>query len=302
MKAERTVKRTATGNAAGVAARWGKTPAWWQWHPDIDLEILGLLSILATYADDEGYCDPSQRTLGKRAHRCRRNINALVARAEALRPRVLVKEARTRRNGGTTSCLYQIVREAPADFALWFAADRGETPVNGDVEAPVPDGAHAPGTAVPTQNQRQADQNNTTRPIPRETGSGSASEDPVLPKAEPPGSEVLEAEPPRPWEDERGRLTRAWQPGPEVVSEAFRLYPDADLEEHTALFVSRSRSKRYRHDDPDESWLAWLIEDQRKARQRAAAPVQKSWPGMTSRGSNYDRFDAWASVAAGHTA
>jgi hypothetical protein len=294
-------QQTVTGNAAGAAARWGKTQAWWQWHPDIDLDILGLLSILATYADDEGYCDPSQRTLGKRAHRCRRNINALIARAEALRPRVLAKVNRSRRNGGTTSCLYRVIREAPPEFGLWFAADRGVTPANDDAETPVPVSAHAPGTVVPTMNQPQADQNNITRPLPREVDSGPVSQIAVQPEQTLPEPVLAEARPLRPWEDERGRLARDWQPGPEVISEAFRLYPNADLEEHTALFVSRSRSKRYRHDDPDESWLAWLIEDQRKARERAAAPVQRSWPGSTGRGPNYDRFDAWSTVAASMT-
>jgi hypothetical protein len=307
-------QQTTMGAAAGVAARWGKVRAWWQWHPDMDLEILGLLSILATYADDDGYCDPSQRTLGKRAHRCRRSINALIARAEALRPRVLVKEARTRRNGGTTSCLYRVVHEAPPEFALWFAADRGEARMNEDAHPPVRGGAHAPGTAVHTLNQPQVNQNNNPHAAPRETkrdfgGSGFGGTDgdagPDRPVASTPPK--LEPEPPRPWEDADGRLARGWEPGQEVVSEALRLYPDADIEEHTALFVSRSRSKHYRHADPNEGWLAWLIEDQRKARQRAAEraalpPSPHPWPGAIGRGQNFDRFEAWAAASVGNPA
>lgn len=280
------------GEAAGVASRWGKVAAWWQWHPDIDIEILGLLSILATYADDDGYCDPSQKTIAKRAHRCRRSINALIARAEALHPRVLIKESRRRSNGGTTSCRYQIVREAPPEFAVWFAENRGNkrasTPRNEHAHTPEHEGAHGVGTDVHTKNQPQLTQNQNTRGEARAGSEKSAQQQERGPVG---------------WETSDSRMPRSWQPCQEVIAEARRLFPAADVAEQTILFVSSCRSKGYSvtPDNADDTWLRWFIEDQRKARATASKP--SGIPEFRPRASrsperNSDvRMSAWANAA-----
>ncbi len=76
-----------------------------------------------------------------------------------------------------------------------------------------------------------------------------------------------------------------------------------------ALFVSRCRSKGYRFAPHgiDDAWLAWLIEDRQRARERAQervarhpAPVAGAEVPATrpsGYGHRYDRFTAWGVAA-----
>ncbi|USQ74171.1 hypothetical protein NF552_22545 (plasmid) [Roseomonas mucosa] len=87
------------------------------------------------------------------------------------------------------------------------------------------------------------------------------------------------------------------------MAEALRLCPDADLDEHTARFVSRCRAKSYRYARLDDAWLDWLLADRRDDRRTAQASAVLGTAARLPRRARpgehrLDRFDAWAAAAA----
>ena len=226
--------------------RWGRVPAWWLMHPGIDADRFCVMAAMATYADREGYCDPSQATLARRLRRSRPWVNRVVA--ELASAGLLRKTARVRANGGTTSCRYRLalvpsdVAPGGADAPVTVAA--GPRPAD---DAP----RHRPDT-----NQPVVEQNHGARPGARagtDLHSAVAGPNPTANRAE--------AEP-------ACEIPRGWRPCEDAIAEALRLCPDADLEEHTARFVSRCRSKgcKFVRSGIDDAWLAWLLEDRQRAR------------------------------------
>ncbi len=86
-----------------TTTRWGRVPAWWLLHPDVDADRF---CVLATYADEHGVCVPSQVTLAQRLQRSRPWVNRVVAQLAAAG--LLEKVQRSRGNGGTTSHLLPV--------------------------------------------------------------------------------------------------------------------------------------------------------------------------------------------------
>jgi DNA-binding Lrp family transcriptional regulator len=257
-----------------TVTRWGKVPAWWLLHEGIDADRFCLLAAMATYADDEGLCDPSQATLARRLKRSRPWVNRVVARLAD--EGFLEKTVRARRNGGTTSCLYRLRLAPPSS---------GVAPVTERVaESDSP--SHRRDTSQPEAKQIQ-----DSRPAARRAGRAHEGGE----AGAPPGTKAeLEA---------RREPDRDWLPCEEAVAEALRLCPDADLDEHTARFVSRCRAKGYRYARLDDAWLDWLLADRRDERRTAQAsavlgngarPPRRARPGE----HRLDRFDAWAAAAA----
>jgi len=274
-----------------TTTRWGRVPAWWLLHPDVDADRFCVLAALATYADEHGVCVPSQVTLAQRLRRSRPWVNRVVAQLAAAG--LLEKVQRSRGNGGTTSCLYRL-RLTPLDGA---ALDPGATNTGGrpprkhgaaapdlDVTGPVPrvDTPCQPGDT----NHLYLEQNNT--PAPRATVPDNNG-------------------------DARGataEVTLDWEPSPAEIAEALRLCPGADLPLHTARFRARCRARgyRYRAGHLGDAWLAWLLEDQgvplRCGGGRSAPSLHPAADGMASLRpfpnppSSTLRFTAWAAAAA----
>lgn len=128
--------------------RWGKVPAWWLIHPAMNADRFCVLSALATYADEDGMCFPSQATLALRLKRSRPWVNRVVA--DLATAGLLIKITRKRLNGGTTSCEYRLVTDQHAAVAAM-------TPPVVDTTSP----CH-PGDG----NQPQS-QHNQVKPAPR---------------------------------------------------------------------------------------------------------------------------------------
>ncbi len=234
--------------------RWGKLPAWWLLHPETDADRLAVMAALATYADDVGFCEPSQATLAKRLGRSRPWANRVVADLASVG--LLRKEGRSRLNGGTTSCRYQLAQtpEQAKVFAAEFAA-----------EGVVPSGTGACPTADTPRHRRDTSHADTeqiqdTRPDARRAGDGLKA----VPASTPRASRFSV-------DDGRSEPSRDWRPSDGEVSEALRLCPDADLDAHTAHFVARCRAKGYRYapGTVGDAWLAWLLEDRRSDARRA---------------------------------
>lgn len=92
-------------------ARWGRIPAWWLDHPDLDADGLAVLAALSTYADEAGVCWPSQTTLAAKLKRSRPTVNRIVARLEAIG--LIAVEHRSAANGGRLSCRYRLSLTPP---------------------------------------------------------------------------------------------------------------------------------------------------------------------------------------------
>lgn len=86
--------------------RWGRIPAWWLDHPELDADGLAVLAALSTYADEAGICWPSQATLAAKLKRSRPTVNRLLARLEAMG--LVTIEHRNSASGGRLSCRYRL--------------------------------------------------------------------------------------------------------------------------------------------------------------------------------------------------
>ena len=242
--------------------RWGKVPAWWLLHPAIDADKFCVLAALATYADDDGFCEPSQATLALRLKRSRPWVNRVIADLTA--GCFLEKTMRTRRNGGTTSCRYRLTQIAPD---AGQAAVTHPTPVSHAADTP----RHRP-----DRSQPEPEQNQELHPAACE----AARSDP---------ERLKEVEP----------VATDWNPSQATIEKAVLVYPEADYRSHVVLFVARCRSKgyRYRSEALDDTWLAWFIEDQRRdlVRRTRAPSDRATRPRRRDVGD--DRFVAWATAA-----
>ena len=75
-----TVTEDRDRSTVAAEARWGRIPAWWLDHPEVDADALAVLATLATYADRSGRCWPSQTTLAMKLKRSRSWVGKIVAR------------------------------------------------------------------------------------------------------------------------------------------------------------------------------------------------------------------------------
>jgi hypothetical protein len=265
-----------------TTARWGRVPAWWLMHPDVDADCFCVMAALATYADEHGVCVPSQATLAQRLQRSRPWVNRVVAQLATAG--LLEKTGRSRGNGGTTSCLYRL-RLTPPDGVA-----RGNDAPPPPLLEPLP---------KPTQVTPEAD---VTGPVPRADTPCQVRDTshifieqnntPAPRMAVPIGDTNVEVPP-------------DWEPSAVDTAEAQRLCPGADLQAHTARFRARCRARgyRYRAGHLGDAWLAWLLEDYGTQLRRgggrtppgprpAADGVSRVPPSPTQ------RFAAWAAAAA----
>ncbi len=124
--------------------RWGKIPAWWLDHPDLDADGFAVLAALATYADDEGTCWPSQSTLAAKLKRSRPTINRILQRLDEIGLVEIVH--RRSSNGARLSCLYRLRFVAVDKAAVTSAVsviDRDDSPVNAPCPTPSQEQLHS---------------------------------------------------------------------------------------------------------------------------------------------------------------
>ncbi len=265
-----------------TTVRWGRVPAWWLQHPDVDADCFCVLAALATYADEHGVCTPSQATLAQRLRRSRPWVNRVVAQLAAAG--LLEKTGRSRGNGGTTSCLYRL-RLRPLENVARdndtlpptlpeYLPKLTQTAPEADVTGPVPTvdtpcQAHDTSHLILEQNNTHAQ--NTT---------------------------ALNC-------DANAEVPADWEPSAADMAEAMRLCPGVDLQAHTARFRARCRARgyRYRTGHLGDAWLAWLLEDHgtqpRRCGGRTPFGLRPTTDGV-ARGSIFptQRFAAWAAAAA----
>jgi hypothetical protein len=89
-----------------VMGRFGVVPAAWLDRDDIGMAEIAVLACLSTYADENGWCYPSQGTIARQIGKSRSTVNAIIKRLVATG---LVEQYRqVRHDGGETSSTYRI--------------------------------------------------------------------------------------------------------------------------------------------------------------------------------------------------
>ncbi|OYD83711.1 helix-turn-helix domain-containing protein [Azospirillum brasilense] len=122
------------------ASRWGKIPAWWLDHPDLDADGFAILAALATFADENGVCWPSQSTLAAKLKRSRPTINRILQRLGDIG--LVSIEHRRGRDGSRLSCLYRLriaqneAAAAQPEMRPVPDGDRDDSPANAPCPTP----------------------------------------------------------------------------------------------------------------------------------------------------------------------
>ncbi|MBK1842597.1 helix-turn-helix domain-containing protein [Azospirillum sp. YIM B02556] len=147
--------------------RWGRIPAWWLDHPDLDADGLAVLAALSTYADEAGVCWPSQATLAEKLKRSRPTVNRILGRLEALE--LVGIEHRRSANGGRLSCRYRLVLLAGNAATDGAGVD---SPVDSPADSPCSAASHEQPEPeqIPDTLHRRADEHETTpaEPVPQD--------------------------------------------------------------------------------------------------------------------------------------
>jgi hypothetical protein len=291
----------------GAVTRWGKVPAWWLLHPEIDADRFAVLAALATYADENGICEPSQATLAKRLGRSRPWVNRVIADLASVG--LLRKTGRSRANGGTTSCRYMLAlcpsqTEAFARLAACEAVEANASdPVTRQTgEQPFADSETDTPRQRADRNQLFAEQIQNPRAATSVRDWGQSHG---------PGPGISNLTETLAWQPATEPTATAdvtpdmnWVPSETVVAEARRLAPNCDLDLHTSLFISRSIAKGYAYRSLDAAWLSWLLKDRADDLRRSAEATERERHRKTSRPPRRgaptdlkDRLHAWATAA-----
>lgn len=245
--------------------RWGRIPAWWLDHPGLDADGFAVLAALATFADEDGLCWPSQSTLAAKLKRSRPTINRIIQGLSDLG--LVGVEHRRGRDGARLSCLYRL-RFTPSDETPAAVADAGRPVPAADRD----DSAmHIP---CPPASQEQVH----SKQIPDSHASGGRTD------ARAPLREVPED----------------WMPTADDLAWAKARHAEIDLGRHVEGFILRCRAHGYRYRDLSSAWRAWLSQDAAvgKAPPMTAVAVARSPIPASTPSAADQRLGAWSAAAA----
>ncbi len=249
--------------------RWGRIPAWWLGHPDIDADGLAVLAALSTYANARGECWPSQATLATALKRSRSTVNRILGQlAEA---KVIEMQPRRSASGGRLSCLYRL-RLVPGDGAA--LPDFG------------PDST--PRQAVRPRDSVVASTDSPRSPVRQEQPDSEQTPD-SLPTHEAAPAQIVPAD---------------WTPSDDDLAWARGRFADIDLGRHVEGFLLRCQAHGYRYRDAGAAWKAWLAQDVAAGKAPLATVAAGSGANnrpATARGPEKaaeQRLGAWMAAAA----
>ncbi|ALG72345.1 hypothetical protein VY88_31865 [Azospirillum thiophilum] len=247
--------------------RWGRIPAWWLDHPDLDADGLAVLAALSTYADEAGICWPSQATLADKLKRSRPTVNRILGRLESLG--LVTIEHRRATNGGRLSCRYRLVLTTPQGAATGGAG--ADIPADSRADSP-----------CPAASQKQPESEQIPDTLHLRTGKARSGESEQVAQDWVPSAED------RQWAQDRF---------PTV---------DVDRHAERFVQQCRAHGYRYRDAAAAwRSWLLQDmaragLQSGNGADRRAAGPAPRHAPRSQSRPAvdAEQRLSAWASVAA----
>ncbi|WP_434620595.1 helix-turn-helix domain-containing protein [Azospirillum sp. B2RO_4] len=258
--------------------RWGRIPAWWLDHPVLDADGFAVLAALATFADEDGLCWPSQSTLAAKLKRSRPTINRII---QGLSDLGLVGiEHRRGRDGARLSCLYRL-RFTPPDAELPNAESQDATAAT----RPVP----AADRPVPTDDR---DDSATNTPCP------PASQEQVHSKQIPDSHASGE---PTDTRERAQQVPEDWMPTAADLAWAKARHADIDLGRHVEGFILRCRAHGYRYRDVSSAWRAWLSQDAAVGKapvSRDRSPITASSRPPATATAAEQRLNAWSAAAA----
>ena len=244
--------------------RWGRVPAWWLDHPEIDADGLAVLAALSTYANARGECWPAQATLAAALKRSRSTVNRIIGHLHE--HGIIEVESRSSSNGGRLSCLYRL-RQEPGNGPIVNAVRSGDIGVAG---------ADSP-CAAARQEQPESNKPDSLASSVR----GDVRDVPV---------EGQTAKP----------VPADWMPSATELAWARSQYGEIDLAKHVEGFVLRCAAHGYRYRDVGAAWRAWLVQDAATRK----APLLSGMPTSTTKTRAADKMAAsqqqvavWAGVA-----
>ena len=260
--------------------RWGRIPAWWLDHPDLDADGLAVLAALSTYADDMGVCWPSQATLAGKLKRSRPTVNRILGRLEALG--LVSIEHRRSASGGRLSCRYRLALTVTGGTGKGAGVD---SPADSSTDSPCSAASHEQPEPeqIPDTLHRRAD------------GRNAAAREPA-------GAQPV-AE----------RVDEDWTPSAADRQWAATRFPAVDLDRHAERFVQQCRAHGYRYRDVAAAWRSWLLQDmtrmaqqpaescrnhESRANRTPAGQSKANRPATRQAADAEQRLSAWASVAA----
>lgn len=249
--------------------RWGRIPAWWLDHPDLDADGLAVLAALSTYADEAGVCWPSQATLAGKLKRSRPTVNRILGRLEALG--LVTIEHRRSASGGRLSCRYRLALTVAGTVAGTAGDAAGmDIPDDSQADSPCPSASH---------EQPEPEQ------IP-DTLQGRAGRDPAAAR------QVAAQE-----------VAEDWTPSDADRHWAASRFPGVDPDRHAERFVQQCRAHGYRYRNVTAAWRCWLLQDMARMERQPAEPSRnpsgrKNRAAPRPAADAEQRLSAWASVAA----
>lgn len=89
-----------------MTGRWGRLPFEVIGDPRVKANEIAVLLVLASYADADGYCWPSQDTIARIIGKSRSTVIAIINRLVEIG--LVERRRRIRRDGGLASCLYRL--------------------------------------------------------------------------------------------------------------------------------------------------------------------------------------------------
>lgn len=233
-----------------ISGRFGVIPAAWLEQDAVGLDEIGVLACLATFADSQGCCFPSQGTIAARLKRSRPWVIKIIHRLVALG--LVERIHRFREDGAQRACLYRLCYGPPESTAVSVESPRD------DRESPHPD------TPCPREDSEQDSfQQQSLSPGEGDASfctSGLQKNRPLL-------------------NSSRTIVPCDWQPDPADRHWAAHAYPEADLKQFTEQFINACQAHGYRYQDHNRAWRSWLADwSQRRKPSRPAT-------GTTSTGN-----------------
>ena len=258
-------------NAGQETTRWGRIPAWWLSHPDIDADGLAVLAALSTYANARGECWPSQATLATALKRSRSTVNRILG--HLANASVIEIVSRKSANGGRLSSVYRLRLElgnGPIINVQSMAVQQRDT---GVVVADSP-------CAMVRQEQLDSNKPDSLAGGAREGIRAERTEG--YPSGEPQS------------------VPSDWMPSAADLTWARAQHGNVDLDRHVEGFVLRCQAHGYRYRDISAAWRAWLVQDVAARK----TPLVAASKAITSTARTNDKTTAarqqvaiWAGVA-----
>ncbi|WP_200341356.1 helix-turn-helix domain-containing protein [Rhodovibrio sodomensis] len=260
--------------------RFGIVPAAWLEHPDIGLGEISVLTSLSTFADQDGWCHPSQGRIAKQLDRSRQWVNGILAKLVKIG--LVEKHRRFSASGAELSAIYRIRYDAGLPDQPAAPDPNTDSPPVSQSTPPVsgltpPVSGLTPPVDMSTPPVSPPDTNNTTR---TESLSGGRAR----------GGSKIEGK----GGDEKTVPPEDWRPSDDDIAWIQQRHPDIDPHAFAEQFALSCQANGYRYRNHSAAYRHWVIEhagrvdreDKRRGGADRNAPGHGSKEGIGNDGHN----------------